>query len=126
MLIVSSVEAIKLSLIFFSFNWLVWFLTKQWLHLRSYISTAMKKKSISLLISMQTWLESRKEKLFENKTCTKIKRIIIILSKCRLAQIRENYLWAEFVCFEVRDFFILPFSRLTSIFSPQREHFKKL
>ena len=126
MLIVSSVEATKLSLIFFSFNWLVWFSTKRWLHLWSYISTAMKKKSISLLIAMQTWLESPKEKLFENKTCTKIKRIIIILSKCSLAQIPEKYLWEEFVCFKVRDFFILPFSRLTSIFFPQRGHLKKL
>ena len=87
-------------LFFFSFYQPVWFLTEQWLHLWSFISTAMKKELISLLILMQIWLESRNTKLLENKSDW----TDVILSNCQLAQIPEKYLWTEFI-YEARDLF---------------------
>ena len=87
-------------LFFFSFYQPVWFLTEQWLHLWSFISTAMKKELISLLILMQLWLESRNTKLLENKSDW----TDVILSNCQLAQIPEKYLWTEFI-YEARDLF---------------------
>ena len=87
-------------LFFFSFYQPVWFLTEQWLHLWSFISTAMKKELISLLILMQMWLESRNTKLLENKSDW----TDVILSNCQLAQIPEKYLWTEFI-YEARDLF---------------------
>ena len=87
-------------LFFFSFYQPVWFLTEQWLHLWSFISTAMKKELISLLILMQMWLESRNTKLLENKSDW----TDVILSNCQLAQIPEKYLWTELI-YEARDLF---------------------
>ena len=87
-------------LFFFSFYQPVWFLTEQWLHLWSFISTAMKKELISLLILLQMWLESRNTKLLENKSDW----TDVILSNCQLAQIPEKYLWTEFI-YEARDLF---------------------
>ena len=87
-------------LFFFSFYQPVWFLTEQWLHLWSFISTAMKKELISLLILMQMWLESRNTKLLENKSDW----TDVILSNCQLAQIPAKYLWTEFI-YEARDLF---------------------
>ena len=87
-------------LFFFSFYQPVWFLTEQWLHLWSFISTAMKKELISLLILMEMWLESRNTKLLENKSDW----TDVILSHCQLAQIPEKYLWTEFI-YEARDLF---------------------
>ena len=87
-------------LFFFSFYQPVWFLTEQWLHLWSFISTAMKKELISLLILMEMWLESRNTKLLENKSDW----TDVILSNCQLAQIPEKYLWTEFI-YEARDLF---------------------
>ena len=91
-------------LFFFSFYQPVWFLTEQWLHLWSFISTAMKKELISLLILMQMWLESRNTKLLENKKCPKIERMLSCLVLRWLAQIPEKYLWTEFI-YEARDLF---------------------
>ena len=98
-------------LFFFSFYQPVWFLTEQWLHLWSFISTAMKKELISLLILMQMWLESRNTKLLENKSDW----TDVILSNCQLAQIPEKYLWTEFI-YEARDLFNHLFLNLYFLF----------
>ena len=55
---------------------------------------------MSLLTPIQTWLESRNAKLFDNKKSAKIERK---LSERRLSQIPKKYLWAEIV-YEVGDF----------------------
>ena len=68
----------------------VWFSTERRLHLWSLISTALRKKVISLLIPVEV----------EKWSCLKMKRerknrTEVILYKRLLCQIPEKYLWAE-------------------------------
>ena len=73
-----------------TFYWPVWFSTERRLHLWSFISTALRKKVISLLIPMEV----------EKWSCMKMKRARknrteVILFKRLLGQIPEKYLLAE-------------------------------
>ena len=74
MLIFGSVEAAELSF-FFSFYRPVWFSTERWLHLDLSFPRSRKEKLTSLLIPLQTWLESRNAK--QQKKCAKIDGMLV-------------------------------------------------